>query len=152
MAGGKRNASLSPLKLRVSLNLDGRCHTLQPKSPGKSVIAAGDTRARSGSKKTRSAMRAPAQSTKTQESLVSPAGQGARLKTASSVRQATAPLPTHWAELADASEALKGASRASKPTEHPAEQAVRSKTTCSGLGDPQGDRNKVQGKAPRAEL
>ena len=152
MAGGKRNASLSPPKLRVSSNLDGHCCTLRPKSPSESDIAAGDTRARSGSKKTRSAVRAPAQSTKAPESSVSPAGQGAWSKTASLVRQATAPLPTRWAELADASEASKGASRAPKPTERPAEQAVRSKTARPGLGDPQGDWNKVQGKAPRAEL
>ena len=98
MAGGKRNASLYPPKLRVSLNLDRRCRTLRPKSSSKSDNAAGDRRARSGSKKTRSAVRAPAQSTKALEASVSPAGQGARSKTASLVRQATAPLPTRQAE------------------------------------------------------
>ena len=78
MAGGKRNASLSPPKLRVSSNLDGCCSTLWPKSPSKSDIAAGDTRACSGSKKTWSAASEPAQSTKAPESLVSPAGRGAQ--------------------------------------------------------------------------
>jgi hypothetical protein len=152
MAGGKRNASLSPLKLRVSSNLDGRRCILWPESPSKSDIADGDTRARSRSKKTRSAVRAPAQSTKAPESSVSPAGQGARSKTASLVRCATALLPTRRAELADASEASKVASRAPKPTDCPVEQAVRSKTARPGLGDPQGDGNEVQGEAPWAEL
>jgi hypothetical protein len=55
-------------------------------------------------------------------------------------------------ELADASEALKGASRALKPTERPAEWAVQPKAARPGLEDPQCNRNEVQGKAPWAEL
>ena len=152
MAGGKRNASLSPPKPRNSSNLGGRCHTLRPESPSKSDIAAEDTRARSGSKKTRNAASAPEQSTKALESSVSPAGQVARSKTASLVRRVKALLPMCWAELAKASEASKGATWALKPMGHAYGQAVRSKTARPGLGDHQGNRNEVQGKAPRAEL
>ena len=85
MAGGERNASLSPPKPRISLNLGGRRRTFRPKSPSKLDIAAGDTRAGSEFKKTRSATSAPEQSTKAPGSLASPAGQVARLKTANLV-------------------------------------------------------------------
>ncbi len=139
MAGGKRNVSLSPPKLKVSSNLDGRCRTLWPKSLSKLDIAAGETRAPSGSKKTRSAARTLAGSAKAPEPLASPARRGARSRTANLVCQATAPLPTRRTELADASKASGGGSRAPKPTERPAEQAVWPKTARPGLGDPQGN-------------
>ena len=150
--GGKRNASLSPPKPSISSNLDGRCHTLRPKSPSKLDIVTGDTRARSGSNKTRSAASAPEQSTKAPKSLVSPAGQVARLKTAHLVRRVKASLPTRRTELADASDASKGATRASKPMGSPAGQVVRSKTARLVRTDHQSDPNEVQVKAPGAEF
>ncbi len=152
MAGGKRNASLSPLKPRTSSNLGGRRRTLRPKSPSESYIAARDTRARSGSNKTRSAASTPEQSTKAPKSSVSPAGRGARLKTAGLGRRVEASLPTHRTELADASYASKGATRAPKPMGSPAEQVVRSKTTQSVRTDHQGNPNEVRGDAPGAEF
>ncbi len=152
IAGGKRNASLSPPKPRTSSNLGGRRRTLRPKSPSKSDIAAGDTRAHSGSNKTRSAASAPERSTKAPKSSVSPAGQGARSKTTRLGRQIEASLPTHRTELADASDASKGATRAPKPMGSPAGRVVRSKTTHSVRTDHQGDPNKVRGEAPGAEF
>ncbi len=52
MVVGKRNASLSPPKPRISSNLSRRCRILQPESPSESDIAAGDTRERYRSNKT----------------------------------------------------------------------------------------------------
>jgi hypothetical protein len=152
MAGGKRNASLSPLKPRTSSNLGGRRRTLRPESLSKSDIAAEDTRARSGSNKTRSAASAPEQSTKAPKSSVSPAGRGARSKTAGLGRQVEASLPMHRTELADASNASKGATRAPKPMGSPAGRVVWSKITHSVRMDHQGDPNKVRGKAPGIEF
>jgi hypothetical protein len=136
MAGGKRNASLSPPKPRTSSNLGRCCRTLRPESPSESDITAGDTRARSGSNKTRSAASALEQSTKALKSLVSPAGQGARSKTARLGRQVEASLPTHRTELADTLDASKGATRAPKPMGSPAGRLVRSKTTHLGADGP----------------
>ncbi len=152
MAGGKKNASLSPPKPRTSSNLGGRRRTLRPESPSKLDIAAGDTRARSRSNKTRSVASAPERSTKAPKSSVSPAGQGARSKTARLGRQVEASLPTHRTELADASDASKEATRAPKPMGSPAGRVVRSKTTHSVRTDHQGDPNEVRGEAPGAEF
>ena len=148
MAGGKRNASFSPSKLRVSSNLDGRRLTFAPESPSKSDIAAGDTRARSGSKKTRSVASASERSTKAPKPSVSSAGQLARSKTTSLAHQVKA----LQMDVADAPNASKGATRAPKTVGSPEGRVARSKTTRSGKMDHRGDPNKVQVKAPLAEL
>ena len=148
MAGGKRNASFSPSKLRVSSNLDGRRLTFAPESPSKSDIAAGDTRARSGSKKTRSVASASERSTKAPKSSVSSAGQLARSKTTSLAHQVKA----LQMDVADAPNASKGATRAPKTVGSPEGRVARSKTTRSGKMDHRGDPNKIQVKAPLAEL
>ena len=152
MVVGKRNASLSPLKPRISSNLSRRCRILQPESPSESDIAAGDTRERYRSNKTRSAASAPEQSTKAPKSSVSPAGRGARSKTACLGRRVDASLPTHRTELADASDASKVATMAPKPVGSPAGRVVRSKTTHLVRTDHQGNPNEVQGEAPGAEF
>ena len=152
MAGGKRNTSLSLPKPMISSNLGGLHRTLWPQSPSESDIADGDTRARSGSNKTRSVASALEQSTKAPKSSVSQAGRGARLKTARLGRRVEASLPMHRTELADASDALKGTTRVPKPMGSPARRVVWSKTTHSVRTDHQGDPNEVQDEASGAEF
>ena len=123
-----------------------------PKARAKSDITAGDTRARSGSNKTRSVASAPERSTKAPKSSVSPAGRRARSKTAHLGRRVGASLPTHRTELADASDPSKGTTRVPKPMGSPARRVVRSKITHLVRTDHQGNPNEVRGEASGAEF
>ena len=79
---------------------------------------------------------------------MSPAGQLARSKTASLAHRVKA----LQMEVADKPNTSKGAMRAPKTVGSPEGQVVRSKTTCLGKTEHQGNPNKFQVKAPLAEL